>query len=216
MFATRRPDIDDYEKMKRDGVVKIPLSKPIVAFKDQIKDPENNPFPSLSGKIEIACSHLKEMDNPRIPHVPKYLSHQEHYDTPLAKKYPLQLITTHSKIRTHSTLEMVPWLRELETHGLWIHPKDAEKRGICHNDMVEVFNDRGCVRISARVTERIMPGVVNLCQGGWYQPNENGVDIGGCANTLTDDIHSPGGAFAMNSALVDIRQASAPGKEAAR
>lgn len=216
MFATRRPDIDDYEKMKRDGVVKIPLSKPIVAFKDQIKDPENNPFPSLSGKIEIACSHLKEMDNPRIPHVPKYLSHQEHYDTPLAKKYPLQLITTHSKIRTHSTLEMVPWLRELETHGLWIHPKDAEKRGICHNDMVEVFNDRGCVRISARVTERIMPGVVNLCQGGWYQPDENGVDIGGCANTLTDDIHSPGGAFAMNSALVDIRQASAPGKEAAR
>ncbi len=214
MFAGRRPDIDDYEKMKRDGVVKIPLSEPIVAFKDQVKDPENNPFPTLSGKIEIACGHLAEMDNPGIPQVPAYLGHKEHYDSPLSKKYPFQLLTTHSKIRTHSTLEMVPWLREIEAHGLWINPKDAQKMGISHNDMVEVFNDRGCVRIAARVTERIMPGVVNLCQGGWYQPDENGVDTGGCANTLTDDTHSPGGAFAMNSALVDIRPAGKPGKEA--
>ncbi|MFP4452568.1 MAG: molybdopterin dinucleotide binding domain-containing protein, partial [Desulfobacterales bacterium] len=213
IFASRRPDIDDYEKMKHRGVVKIKMPEPIVSFKDQIRDPENNPFPSLSGKIEIACKHLAEMQNPRIPHVPKYMGHKEHYDSPLTQKYPLQLLTTHSKTRIHSTMEQVPWLQELESQGVWINPQDAHKRGIKNNDIVEVFNDRGCIRISANVTERIMPGVVNVCQGGWYQPDENGVDIGGCANTLTDDTHSPGGAFALNSALVEVRPARTPLRE---
>lgn len=207
IFASRRPDIDDYEKMKRDGVLKIKISEPIVSFKEQVRDPENNCFPTLSGKIEIACEHLAEMQNPGIPHVPKYMGHGEHYDSPMAEKYPLQLLTTHSKIRIHSTMEKVPWLQELESQGVWINPVDARSRGISHNDTVEVFNDRGCIRIRANVTERIMPGVVNVCQGGWYQPDENGVDTGGCANTLTDDTHSPGGAFAMNSALVEVRAA---------
>ncbi len=213
IFASRRTDIDDYEKMKHRGVVKIKMPEPIVSFKDQIRDPENNPFPSLSGKIEIACKHLAEMQNPRIPHVPKYMGHKEHYDSPLTQKYPLQLLTTHSKTRIHSTMEQVPWLQELESQGVWINPQDAHKRGIKNNDIVEVFNDRGCIRISANVTERIMPGVVNVCQGGWYQPDENGVDIGGCANTLTDDTHSPGGAFALNSALVEVRPARTPLRE---
>lgn len=213
MFASRRPDIDDYDKMKKDGVVKIRLPEPIVSFRDQVRDPENHPFPTLSGKIEIRCDHLAEMQNPRIPPVPKYLGHEEHYDAPLAKKYPLQLLTTHSKIRTHSTLEKVPWLRELEREGVWINPVDAEKRGIRDGDIVEVFNDRGCIRIAAIVTERIMPGVVNVCQGGWYSPGPDGVDTGGCANTLTADRHSPGGAFAMNSALVQVVRADRRNRE---
>jgi anaerobic dimethyl sulfoxide reductase subunit A len=207
LFASRRKDITDFEAMKRDGVLKIKLPEPIVAFRDQIRDPEHHPFPTLSGKIEIDCDHIKEMNHPRIPSVPKYLSHPEHYDTPLAEKYPLQLLTTHAKTRTHSTLEMVPWLKELEVRGVWINPVDAAPRNIRPGDWVDVFNDRGRIRVPAYVTERIMPGVVNVCQGGWYNPDENGVDRGGCANTLTRSEPSPGGAFPMNSALVQVERA---------
>jgi anaerobic dimethyl sulfoxide reductase subunit A len=212
LFASRRPDIDDYEKMKKEGVVKIKTDGPIVSFREQVRDPENNPFPTLSGRIEIDCGHIAEMGNPRIPSVPKYMGHEEHFDAPAAETYPLQLLTTHSKIRTHSTLEKVPWLQALERQGLWIHPRDAEKRGIADSDTVEVYNERGRIRVSAVVTERIMPGVVNLCQGAWYSPDRGGVDVGGCANTLTKDAPSPGGAFPMNSALVEVA-AAAPGEE---
>jgi anaerobic dimethyl sulfoxide reductase subunit A len=49
-----------------------------------------------------------------------------------------------------------------------------------------------------------MPGVVNVSQGAWYDPDEEGVDKGGCANVLTKDDKSPGGAVQVNSALVQV------------
>ncbi|MBW2370168.1 MAG: dimethyl sulfoxide reductase subunit A, partial [Deltaproteobacteria bacterium] len=202
-----------FDAMKQDGVRKVKLPEPIVAFKEQIRDPENNPFPTLSGKVEIDCGHIAEMENPRIPSIPQYLGHDEHYDAPLAAKYPLQLLTAHAKARTHSALEMVPWLQEIESHGVWISPVDAASRDIAQGDMVDVFNDRGRIRIPAKVTERIMPGVVNVFQGAWYSPDKDGVDTGGCANVLTGSDHSPGGALSMNSALVQVERSRSDQQE---
>jgi len=207
-IASFREDIPDYDAMKRDGVVKIKIPEPIVSFKEQIDDPEHNPFPTLSGKIEIYCKHLADMNNPMIPPIPKYITHWENYDDPLAAKYPLQLLTTHCKTRAHSTWYNVPWMKEIEPHFVWINPVDAEARGIKDGDLVDVFNDRGRIRIPAWVTERIMPGVVNVSQGAWYDPDEEGVDRGGCANVLTNDEQSPGGAVPMNTALVQVELAS--------
>nr|HID58826.1 dimethyl sulfoxide reductase subunit A [Desulfobacterales bacterium] len=207
-IASFREDIPDYDAMKRDGVVKIKIPEPIVSFKEQIDDPEHNPFPTLSGKIEIYCKHLADMNNPMIPPIPKYITHWENYDDPLAAKYPLQLLTTHCKTRAHSTWYNVPWMKEIEPHSVWINPVDAEARGIKDGDLVDVFNDRGRIRIPAWVTERIMPGVVNVSQGAWYDPDEEGVDRGGCANVLTNDEQSPGGAVPMNTALVQVELAS--------
>jgi len=204
IFAQPRKDIKNFNKMKRDGYTKIKVDEPFVAFKEEINDPENYPFPTLSGKIEIYCEHLAEMNNPLIPPVPKYLSHDEHYDSPKAKEYPLQLLTVHNKRRTHSSLESIPWLEEIEAHAALINSIDAKARGIRNGDLIDIFNDRGRIRIPARVTERIIPGVTCVYQGAWYDPDENGVDLGGCANTLTKDDHSPGGAFYHNSALVQV------------
>ena len=88
---------------------------------------------------------------------------------------------------------------------MWINSVDAENRGIKDGDIVDVFNDRGKIRIPAKVTERIMPGVVNVSQGAWYDPDEEGVDRGGCANVLTKDAMSPGGAIPVNSTLVQVK-----------
>jgi anaerobic dimethyl sulfoxide reductase subunit A len=199
--------IDDYDQFKRKGIWKWQLPESAIAFKEQIEDPENHPFSTPSGKIEIYSQRLANLNNPKIPPIPKYIEAWESRNDPLTKKYPLQLITTHPTIRVHSTFYGVPWLDELEPHVLWINPVDAQARGIGDGDEVRIFNDRGEVRIKAKVTQRILSGVVRINEGAWYQPDETGADRGGCPNVLTKDERSPGGAFITNTCLAQVERA---------
>ena len=207
IITERTGDIPNFRDFREKGVIKLKVAQPFVAFREQIKDPINHPFPTLSGKIEIYCQHLAEINNPRIPPIAKYLPTPEGYDDPLSQRYPLQLLTTHHKPATHSTMEKIPWLDEAEPRRVWISTRDAEARGISDGDEVLVFNDRGKVLIKAKVTERIMPGVVNIGQGGWFDIDKQGIDRGGCANSLTPSEHSPGGAWSLNTVLVEVRKA---------
>jgi len=196
--------VPDYDKFKQDGFFKVKFPEPHVVFKEQIKDPASHPFPTPSGKIEIYSQRLADMNHPQLPPVPKYIETWESLSDPLAEKYPLQLITTHSLRRALSQFETIPWLRELVPQVVVINLVDADARGINDGDEVRIFNDRGEMIIPARVTERIMPGVVEIPQGAWYAPDKKGVDRGGSANILIKDNPSPGGAFPGNTALVQI------------
>jgi len=210
MFVENNPEtaplIPDFDKFRREGIHRVVLEKPIVAFQKQIEDPENYPFETPSGKIEIFSQRVADLDNPLCPPIPKYMQVPEDRSDPLAEKYPLQLLTPHPKNRVHSELYKVDWLREVEEHRAWINPVDAAARGIADDDKIYVYNDRGRVMIPAWVTERIKPGVISIFEGTWYNPDENGVDRGACANTLTPDTYSGGGAAVMNTSLVQIEK----------
>jgi anaerobic dimethyl sulfoxide reductase subunit A len=199
----RQNGVPDYAAFKKDGVYKLELEEPYVAFKKQIEDPVNHPFPTPSGKIEIYCQRLADLNISELPPIPKYIESWEGKNDPLAKKYPLQLITTHFRRRALSQFDNIPWLKELEEQALLINVDDARARNIRDGDMVKVFNERGEIMIRARVTERIMPGVVDVPHGAWYSP-EGGVDMGGCANVLTADEYSPSGGYVYNTALVEV------------
>ena len=211
MFIDHNPEyqehIKDYDKFRKDGIHRVKLAEPIIAFKQQIDDIENNPFPTPSGKIEIFSQRAADLDKPDTPPIPKYMPTPEDRNDPLIEKYPLQLLTPHPKNRVHSELYMVPWLREVEEHRAWINPVDAESRGIKDGDDIYVFNDRGKVAIKAWVTGRIIPGVVSIFEGAWYNPDKDGIDRGACANTLTNDAYSGGGAAVMNTSLVQVEKA---------
>ena len=200
-------EIPDYEQFKQKGIYRINLSEPYVAFRKQIEDPTNNPFPTPSGKIEIYSQQLANLNQLAIPPIPKYIETWEGRNDPLAAKYPLQLITSHFKRRANNQFDNIPWLRELESQAVLVNSVDAEARGVKNGDMVRIFNDRGEMVIPAKVTERIMPGVVDIPHGAWYNPDQKGVDRGGCANVLTKDAYSPGGAFPYNTCLVQIEKA---------
>jgi len=211
-FVAENPEyqrfVKDYDEFKREGIQRLQLKEPYIAFKAQIEDPENNPFNTPSGKIEIFSQRLADLDNPLTPPVPKYIiAEREDREHPLARKYPLQLLSPHPRVRVHSTLQNVDWLVEVDPHVMWINPVDAEPRGICDGDEVYVFNDRGKLAIKAWVTRRIIPGVVSIYEGAWYDPDEEGIDRGGCANVLTDDTYSPGGAAALKTTLVETTKA---------
>jgi len=199
-------EIPDYEVFKKTGIYKIKLDEPYVAFQKQIEDPANNPFDTPSGKIELYSQEWADKNDPKVPPVAKYIETWESRNDPLAKKYPLQLITTHFKRRTLSQFETLPWLRELQPQAMLINTADARVRGITNGGKVRVFNDRGVLIIQAEVTERIMPGVVDIPHGAWYDPDENGVDRGGNPNVLTSDQYSPGGAFPYNTCLVQVQK----------
>lgn len=196
--------IADYEEFKRKGVYQVPLQEPVVAFRSQIEDPENNPFPTPSGKIEIYSQQLADLNIDDIPPIPKYMAPWEGPDDPLAEEYPLQLITAHPRRRANSAFDNLPWLKETEVHGVTINTADAQSRGIADGEMVKVFNRRGELVLPASVTERIMPGIVNIGQGAWFSPDERGRDRGGSANVLTRDTHSPAGVFPYNTGLVQV------------
>jgi anaerobic dimethyl sulfoxide reductase subunit A len=206
-FVSKKIEIPDYESFKNKGVSFFYPDEPHVAFRPQIQDPSNNPFPTPSGKIELCCQELADLDAPdTIPAVPKYIDAWEGANDPLRSRFPLQLITPHSRKRVHSQLHHIPWLPEIDPHSVWINPEDAEARGIADGDEVKVFNERGTTVIPAKVTDRIMPGVVAIYQGAWYDPDENGIDRGGCANVLTKGEHSPLGAFSVNTSLVEVHR----------
>lgn len=199
--------IPDYDTFKKQGIHKVKLPQPFVFFREQINDPIKNPFLTSSGKIEIYSQEIADLDNPMLPPIPKFIETWESRNDPLARKYPLQLITTHAKMRAHTQFDNIPMLRELDPQSVLINPVDAEVRGIKDRTLVRVFNDRGVIIIPARVSEKIMPGVVDVPQGAWYSPDEEGLDRGGCANILTKDDRSPGGAFCFNTALVQVVKA---------
>ena len=207
-FIEKNPEtgkeIKDFDRFKKEGVHRVKLNEPIVAFKAQIDDLENNPFPTPSGKIEIFSQRAFEINDPEnVPPIPKHRSVKEDRFDPLIEKFPLQMISPHPRNRVHSTLYKVELLAETEPHRAWINRSDAERRGIKTGDRIHVFNDRGTIAIDAWVTDRIIPGVIAVTEGAWYAPDENNVDQGGCANTLTLDGYSPGGASVLKTALVE-------------
>jgi anaerobic dimethyl sulfoxide reductase subunit A len=190
----RRLDVESllYEgSMREDG-------EPRVALADFRADPLAHPLHTPSGKIEISCPQAETYG---LPAVPSYVEIEDD-----GGEYPLQLITPHHKFRSNSCLHAVPWLQRLEPHAVWINPRDAKARDIAQGDQVEVSSARGTIRLPAKVTERIMPGVVCVYQGTWYRPGPDGVDDGGCANVLTQQRESPTGGCAAHSTWVAVRR----------
>jgi len=202
------PDTPTFEELKKKRIHYWRYDGPRIAFKDQIDEPEKNKFETPSGKIELFSNLLYEMKNPEIPAIPTYVPEWEGAEDPLKDKFPLQCITWKGKNRMNSGFFNHPWQQQVAKQKLWINPVDAEKRKLKQGDSVRVFNDRGTMVIPVEVTSRIIPGVVAMQAGAWYNPDEKGIDHGGCPNVLTSQRKTPlANGNAHQTMLVEVVKA---------
>lgn len=136
----------------------------------------------------------------QITGLPIWYENFEGYGDPLREEYPFQLIGHHTKTRTHSSYGNVPWMSSVAPQQCWINEGDAATLGINQDDTVIVSTERGRSQMTAKVTNRIMPGVVSVPQGAWYDPETRDgatigdpsvLDLGGCISVLTSSRPTP-------------------------
>jgi anaerobic dimethyl sulfoxide reductase subunit A len=189
-----------------------------IAYKDFRDDPEGHPLSSESGKLEIHSQALADRINSlgwtTIRPIPAYIPPTEGYeysfddwDNKVKGDYPLQLYTIHYGRRSHTIFNSVPQLRRAFPQEFFMNPIDAEERGIEHGDTVLITSRHGKVLRPAYITERIMPGVVDLPHGSWVEMDEEiGIDKAGADNIIGGDIPTVEGHQGWNSCNVQVEK----------
>ena len=175
-------------------------------------DPEKHKIPTPSGKLEFYSERLAKHfpDDKERPPLPKWIEkgimHDERLSSSRAKMFPLILQSNHGRWRVHAQCDDITWTREAPTckvigpdgykyEPCWLHPSEAEKRGIQNGDIVKIFNERGIVLAGAYVTERLRPGVAYIDHGARVDFIKAGeIDRGGAINTI-----SPGNITSKNA-----------------
>lgn len=173
-------------------------------------------FPTPSGKVELKASMAaggnfvlpvfrqgsnEHQDGGPVDALPTYRPRNESkISTPdLAKKFPLSMMSPKGHAFLNSNYGNGK--RQLAHQGeqfVMIHPQDASPRGISHNTLVHVRNERGSFKARARITEETIPGVVVAPLGYWACKSEGGAtpaalnptafaDLG-CAPTFSDNL----------------------------
>jgi molybdopterin-containing oxidoreductase family molybdopterin binding subunit len=180
------------ERLQREDAVFLNRPRaPYVAFKD-LK------FKTPSGRIEI----YKEELLPQGAELPYYREPIEASpENLLYRRYPLNLLFSHSRHRIHSTFANMPRVKHLEPEPVVeMHRADAERRSISDDHIVRVYNQRGSVRLKCRINTDLRPGVVVISEGSWVKDFPEGDPY-----SLTHELVSPTSEnYAFFDTLVEV------------
>ena len=197
LYATtsrRAADLDialpDFDTFWQQGVIDLrEHDRPSILLEAFRRDPERHPLKTPSGRIEIFSETIAGFALPDCPGHPAWLEPAEWLGQADGR---LHLLSDQPARKLHSQLDASPYVAQAKRHGrepIDINPIDAARRGIADGDLVEVFNPRGTCLSAARVTEAVMPGVVRLSTGAWFDVDiQTGVEKHGNPNTLTRDV----------------------------
>jgi len=182
-----------FDYLKENGWAKLKLPTPWMPHA------EGN-FATPSGKCEFYSASLQEAGGSPLPEYKPV-----EYSVKELEAYPLQLLSIKStKNFLNTSHANVEHLRKKEGRPvLDIHPQDAAARSINEGDELRVFNQNGEVRITARVREKVRPGVVCMPQGHWPSL----IKGGSSANALTSDrLTDMGAGAALQETRVEVER----------
>jgi biotin/methionine sulfoxide reductase len=220
--ARRNIALPDFDRFWQDGFVEVPEPDEDLVLMDSFRrNPEAHRLATPSGRIELFSETVAGFGYDDCPGHATWIPPAEWLGAQAAQTYPLHLLTSQPAGRLHSQMDPARVSQSFKTSGrerLTINPKDAASRGIKTGDVVRVFNGRGACLAGAYVSDAVMPGVVILPTGAWYDPAEPGavgsLELHGNPNVLTLDKGTSKLAQAPSamSALVQIEkwQGAAP------
>ena len=147
---TRGTNIDisglSYQRLQSEGTFQWPV-----------------PAPDHPGTARLFTTHSFYTGSKKAKFLP--LGTPENRSEPVTADLPLILTTGRIRDQWH-TMTKTGKVNKLRQHidkpYLEIHPQDASKRNIRDGDVVVAKNDRGTVRVCAKVTDDIKNGVVFL------------------------------------------------------
>jgi len=177
-------------------------------------------FPTPTGKCEFKSTitgggnfvvplfrqgYNGDQDGTPVDALPHYIPPNENPQTTpaLAKRYPLSLITPKSHAFLNSNYGNLPaqTAQAGEEQSVFLHPDDAEQRGIVAGAPIRVFNDRGAFEAFASISPDVMPGVVMAPSGYWHRSNRKGATV----HALTPPAYADlGRAPTFSDALVQV------------
>jgi len=196
-----------------EGIARIPVpaaARQWVRHGDFRDDPIKHPLHTTSGKVEMYSSTIEKMNIPDMPPMPKWQPPAEYLGN--ARQGQVHVVSPHPYWRLHSQLNNSETLRKRYTvqsrEPLTLNPEDAKAHGIQDGDLVELYNERGAVVVGARVSDKIMPGVVSLYEGAWPQLDSKGRCNNGLINFLTSSRQASGltQATTANTCVASIRK----------
>jgi len=159
-------------------------------------------FPTPSGKAELFSAELAAQGlDPVATFTPPV---ESRHGAAIGHRYPLEFLARKTDNFLNSTFCNLAGLQALEdSNRLDLHPADAAVRGVRDKEWVRVFNDRGSIRLRARVTadgeSKVRAGVVAGALN-WAK-----LAPGGQVNELTSDrLTDMGGAATFYSVLVEV------------
>jgi anaerobic selenocysteine-containing dehydrogenase len=172
-----------FERLAAEGWAPLNLPEPWMPLAE-------GGYPTPSGKCEFYSQRLADRGLDPLPY------HRPQTTDRDGTRFPLLLLTSRSAIHfLNSSYANLP--RHLRAEGqpyVDLHEADAQARAIGDGDRVRVESRHGVLELSARVGDRVRPGVVSV-PGGWWASLSPG---GRSANALTSDglsLWSGGGDF---------------------
>jgi anaerobic selenocysteine-containing dehydrogenase len=182
------------ERLKRDGWVRLNLAETFAPFAD-------GGFLTPSGKCEFYSEALERAGLDPLPaYIPPRESPASAPD--LAARYPLQLISPPANSFLNTTFSHLPsFLKSERQPFIQLHAEDAARRGINEGDAVRVWNDRGECQLTARVSDRVRPGVAVALSIWWNKLSPGRTNVNQTVSQALTDIGA-GATFYDN--LVEV------------
>lgn len=168
VFWKDHPDFNEKLLENTDLTLDQLREKGFVACPSRYREYERTGFPTPTGKVELYSTIMEKHGLSPLPTLEDARITVRAPDPD--SRYPLMLMSGvramtyhHSRFRDHV------WARKVEPNPVaWIHPRDAQDRGVADRDWVVVRTPVGSCVLEARLSPDVPEGQIAAGMGWWW------------------------------------------------